>query len=111
MSYKPDYECTQEELKIRAWAHAGSFGIIATLLSSAVLGIAMLLGAKIDSEVFAWTIFSVVFVVVGIARLWNQVPSPAEQAAKREIAENGGYSSQHAVTIGRTRDGMFSPKH
>ncbi len=75
MSCKPDYECSQKELKSRAWAHAGSFGIIALLLSSAVLGIALLLGATIAPEVFAWTIFASVFVVVGIARLLNQVPS------------------------------------
>lgn len=99
MSATPEYLCTQAELKARAWESALAMGFAVALLLSAVLGIALMLGANIPTKAFVGTVLIVAFIVIGIARLMNQIPSPAELKAMREIDENGG---------GRLRGGYLS---
>jgi hypothetical protein len=84
MSATPKYMWTQKDLRIDAWVQAAVIGGLASIVTSAVFGIAVMFGAVILESAFIGTIFVVFFVVVGIVRLVIHVPSPDEQAAMRE---------------------------
>lgn len=89
MSATPIYMLSQKDLKAQAWEIAFATGVTATAIAGVILGIAMFLGAQIPPHLFVETLLVVASVVIGFARLSSYVPSPAEQRAMREIAENG----------------------
>lgn len=105
-----EYDMTQDELRQNAWADATVVGVWAGFIAAIVLLIAAGVGASITLLVGASTCGIVLFLTVVVTRLCTHIPSPAQQAAMREVAFKGGaIFHRHSIQYGKTRDGMSAP--